>query len=132
LESNEFTFHNTINNRLRVIVNNRDNEPLSYGVCTAWGYKYVLVARFTEKARYSVFYGNPSASKPEYDISHFSDHIPELLTDVALGSEQEIISEVNDKKNPLFENKVWLWAVLVLIVAILGYYSIKMINSAKS
>lgn len=128
MEKGEFNFKSTILSQVRIIVQNHDNEPLEFGEVDVWDYSHTLVARFSQKADYSMIYGNPSARRPNYDIAHFTDQIPTELVSVQLGKEQQISSnEVNEKK-PFFENKAWLWAVLILIIALLGYFSVKMLK----
>jgi hypothetical protein len=29
---------------------------------------------------------------------------------------------------PLFENKLWLWTIMILIIGILGWFSLKMMK----
>ena len=128
LENNEFKFASSTLKQLRIIIENHDNESLEIGDFQLWDYERVLISRFTEKANYFMYYGNPSARKPIYDITHFTDQIPEQLSAVSLGDEQEVNLNATHEKKPLFENKVWLWAVLLAIIALLAYFSMQMIK----
>ncbi|MCK5367835.1 MAG: DUF3999 family protein, partial [Cyclobacteriaceae bacterium] len=85
MEKNEFSFKKTILSKLRILVVNHDNEALDYGDCVAYGYAHELVARFTAPATYFLVYGNSTARKPNYDITHFKDQIPEDLEEAKLG-----------------------------------------------
>ena len=129
LEQNEFTFETTILDNLRVIVKNHDNEPLDFSGCKVWSYQYVLVARFSESANYFMVYGNPHASKPTYDINHFTDQIPSLMKSVSLGDEEEIVATASKAQNIPILNKYWLWSILMLVIFVLLYFSLRMIKS---
>lgn len=131
LEENEFSFKSTILDKLQVLIVNRDNDPLDYVDCELWGYQYALVVRFAEKARYFLSYGNPTARKPNYDINHFQDQIPTKLTKLDLGLEVKFQEDI-PMKNPLLISKIWLWIVLLLIISLLGYFSVKMIKSKQA
>jgi hypothetical protein len=47
---------------------------------------------------------------------------------VELGPEQNIAAPV-EKVSALFENKVWLWAIMVVVIATLGFFTLKMMKS---
>lgn len=130
LEKTPFFFHTTMLRKIRVRIENQDNEALSIGKCVVSGYNYELIARFLEEADYFLIYGNPNARKPNYDIQHFKDNVPAELTQLNLGNETPIVQKELDARSPLFENKIWLWAILLILIAFLGYYSIRMLKKA--
>jgi uncharacterized membrane protein len=45
-----------------------------------------------------------------------------------LGDEQIIGKAVSNKRAPLFQDKLWLWGIMALIILILGWFSVKMIK----
>jgi hypothetical protein len=57
----------------------------------------------------------------------FIKKLTELIQE-NLGDEQLTGKEQLAKKAPLFRNKLWLWAVMALIILILGWFSINMIK----
>lgn len=128
IEENEFAFSSAIVQKLRVIINNHDNEPLSINSIEAKGYLHTLVARFTEPANYFLTFGNKSARRPIYDISRFSDKIPEDLESLELGEVEIIEHEETPETEPLFINETWLWLVMIIIIIMLGWFSLRMIN----
>ena len=128
LESSNFTFENTIAQKLRVLVRNQDNPALNFGTCTVEGYKYELIARLQEEADYCLLYGNAQARRPQYDIEHFKKNIPDELVLLYPEKEELIDTQSSMDKKPLFESKLWLWGVLILLIAILGYASLKMLK----
>ena len=128
IEENEFRFSNTITSRIRVVIDNQDNEPLRIGAIQVKGYTYELIARFTSPATYYLTYGNANASKPSYDLKYLSGKVPEEFKPLRLGV-KEIIEKQNPKVvEPLFKNKIWLWTVMGVIIALLGGFTLMMMK----
>ena len=125
---NEFTFNGTITQKLKIYIHNQDNTPLKIGKIQTNGHVYELFARFTEPATYFLVYGNKNAKKPNYDISRFTEKIPKTLTEIELGNEQTIKSGKQQSSVPLFQNKIWLWVIMTVIIILLGWFSLNMIR----
>lgn len=128
LELNEFKFTSTILQKLKILIQNRDNQHLTIDTIEVKGYLHELVGRFTEPATYFLTYGNSKAEPPQYDIDHFADKIPKTMTTLILGTEQVIDKEEISETEPIFKNKTWLWIIMAVIILLLGWFSIKMIR----
>jgi hypothetical protein len=128
IHKNGLKFNSTIVQKLKIIIDNKDNQPLSIDGILVKGYVHELTARFTENATYFLTYGNENATKPDYDIERFPDNVPKMLSSLELGNELEIAKEEASKKAPLFENKIWLWVIMGLIILVLGWFSLKMMK----
>jgi hypothetical protein len=128
LENNDVSFQSTIAKKLRVEIQNFDNRPLKIEGVIAKGYTHKLIARFTEKADYYLVYGNEKANKPNYDISKFTTNIPENISEVNLSEEKTIDKKEDSKTSPLFENKLWLWIIMGIIICLLGWFTLKMMQ----
>ena len=128
IEKNEFKFNSTILQKLKIVINNHDNEPLTIDSFKVKGNVHELAVRFSEPATYYLTYGNSKIGKPHYDINRFTDKIPDTLTAVELGIEQKIKKEDLSETNTLFKNKIWLWAIMVIIILLLGLFTVKMIR----
>ncbi|MFH4966005.1 DUF3999 family protein [Gaetbulibacter sp. M235] len=129
IENNVFAFENTVLKKLKIIVNNQDNEPLKIENVTVKGNVYNLDIRFTEPATYFLTYGNSNVYRPNYDIERFVSKTPDTISSLTLGEEQVIYKKPTSNNAPLFQNKIWLWIIIVLMVALLGWFSIKMMKS---
>jgi hypothetical protein len=129
MDKNEFAFASTILQKLKIRIQNQDNTPLSINTITAKGYVHELVARFTEPATYFLSYGNKQAIKPSYDIERFTSKIPNKLVALNVGKEQLVVKNKVFANEPLFKNKNWLWALMVIIIVVIGWFSIKMIRT---
>ncbi|WP_299163616.1 DUF3999 family protein [uncultured Eudoraea sp.] len=128
-EKNEFVFESTVLQKLKISIYNQDNASLTIQKLTAKGYVHELVVRFTEPATYFLAYGNKKATKPNYDIERFVSNIPDTLTALNFGKEQLIDQKEVLGSEPLFKNKNWLWAIMTLLIIVLGWFSVKMIKT---
>jgi hypothetical protein len=131
IEKNEFEVNSTVIKTLRMVVENHDNRPLQIDAVSVEGYEHKLVARFDEQGSYFIVYGNPWASKPIYDISRFTDKIPTRLLTLYLGEEQLNTKATALGTGLLFQNKRWLWSIMILVIITLGWFSFSMIRDKK-
>ncbi|MCL5246988.1 DUF3999 family protein [Cellulophaga sp. 20_2_10] len=128
IEQNKFTFNNTFAKKLRITISNFDNEPLQVTSATSKGYKYQLTARFTKPATYYLTYGNKRAYAPNYDIAKLNLKMPDIINQLTLGNQQTIAKKEKAVQEPLFENKLWLWGIMAVIMVIIGWFSYKMLS----
>lgn len=128
LEDNSFKFTSKTIQKLKIVIDNQNNQPLSINGFQISGPIYELLARFTGVATYYLVYGNKNAESPQYDIERFSDKIPTAITTIELGNEQTIEKKAEPISHPLFENKIWLWIIMTVIILVLGLFSLKMIR----
>ncbi|SMC78935.1 DUF3999 family protein [Cellulophaga tyrosinoxydans] len=128
LNNNEFTFLTTKAKRIKISISNQDNEPLEIKGVTIKGFEYEIKARFTKPATYYMVYGNKLALEPIYDINLMANVIPEYAKPVTLGEEMLGDSIPEKITKPLFEDKKWLWLIMFLIIALIGYFTVKMIK----
>lgn len=130
LEKPEFNFSNVITNKLKITIANHDNKPLRLSGLELKGNVYELIARFDDlKANYALYYGKAEAVLPNYEIEKFEDKIPLNLTSVDVGEEQKNSSYTVKIEKPLFENKLWLWSLMAVIIGLLGFFSFKMLKN---
>jgi hypothetical protein len=133
LEKPEFSFDNTIASKLRITIQNNDNRPLPISSLELKGNIYELIARFEgTKYGYALYYGNPDASAPNYDIQKFEQKIPADPGALVVAEEQNNPAYQIRTKSPLFENKAWLWALMAIIIVLLGWFSFKMLKNTAN
>jgi len=129
-EKPEYHFENTITSRLKITIQNNDNKPLRLSGLILKGNVYEIIARFDNPTyNYALYYGNEKVTSPIYEIEKFENEIPALITSVAIGQEKrnQLYSIISEK--PLFENKAWLWVLMAVIIALLGWFSFKMLRN---
>lgn len=130
LEKAEFKFPNTIASRLKITIKNNDNRPLRLTGLQLQGNVYEIIARFDEpKLAYALYYGNESVTAPNYEIKKFESKIPTNLSEVKTAEEQKNPAYSIISEKPLFENKAWLWILMAVIIALLGWFSFKMLKN---
>ncbi|MCZ4409497.1 DUF3999 family protein [Cryomorphaceae bacterium 1068] len=129
MELNKFSFRETTLKKIRILIDNQDNEPLKIDELPASGFVHELICRFTAEADYYLVYGNANAARPNYDIARFKDKIPQELESLKLGAEKEISSEAELIQEPLFKNNIWLWVTIISLIGILGWFSLKMLKA---
>jgi hypothetical protein len=128
LDKNEFKFSSKTVQKLKILIHNQDNQPLTIDTLHVKGYEHEILARFTEQATYFLTYGNKIAAKPIYDIDRFTNKVTSTLTTLDIGNELIIEKEKVSEIAPLFINKTWLWGIISLTIIVLGWYTIKMIR----
>ncbi|MDR3095356.1 MAG: DUF3999 domain-containing protein [Bacteroidales bacterium] len=132
LEKNELRFSDVVAKKWRIIIHNQDNPPVSVNKVEMQGNIPDVLVRFSREAKYFLAYGNPKAKYPQYDIERFADKVPNEPILLALGEEVVVkTSNSNSSVSPLFANKLWLWGVMVAIILLLGWGSLKMLREKK-
>lgn len=130
LDENRFSFNNTWTKQLRCIIQNNDNAPVNIDSIRVSGPDYYLIGRFENKNMpYYLFYGDKRLHKPTYDIAHFTT--PDSVANLELGDEEIIKLDVVPQSPPLFENKWWLWILMVAIIIVLGGFTLKMMKGTS-
>lgn len=132
IEPNAITISTTVTGRLQLLIANQDNQPLKIDSVEVSGYQQVLITRLAAPASYWLVYGNKKALPPAYDISRFTDKIPAAVLPLQPGGEQLIQKEKTAVKTPLFQNKTWLWGLMLLIIVTIGGFSVSMMRNAGS
>lgn len=128
VEKNEFKFSSKTVQKLKILIHNQDNQPLTIDTLNVKGYEHEILARFTEQATYFLTYGNKKAARPNYDIDRFTDKVPMTLTTLDIGNELIIEKEQVSETAPLFKNKTWLWGIISLTILVLGWFTTKMMR----
>ncbi len=128
---NEFKATGTTAKKLKILIHNQDNQSLGINDIQVKGYTHELIARFTEPATYFLTYGNKNAKRPTYDIQKFTENIPTALTTLEIGNQTIIQKDDATTRSPLFENKIWLWGIMGLLILVLGGFSLKMIKQKQ-
>lgn len=130
LDENHFLFDNTWTKALKLTVYNHDNAPLKIDSIRVSGPDYQLIGRFDDKnIPYFLVYGDKRLFKPTYDITHFAT--PDSVETLVLGDDEIIKIAAVEPTPPLFENKWWLWVLMITIILILGTFTMKMMKGTS-
>ncbi len=128
VDTTGFKFASTLAEKLRITIQNNDNEALEIESAIAKGYAHTLLARFSTEADYYLLYGNKKAHSPKYDIQQITHSIPPHAPTLKLGDIHKIKKTKQVSKSPLFENKLWLWLVMGTIIVVLGWFTLRMMT----
>jgi len=130
VNENAFSFLNRLFQKFRITVKNFDNQPLPFDGYTVVGPNYRLMTRLDDTENLVLCYGNEEAKSPLYDISYFKDKIPNELNVATLGDAGHF-PKGSTEASPLFKNKWWLWGLLIIVILLLGTFTLKMLKEGK-
>lgn len=133
IRSSGFHVGNVIARHWRLVIDNFDNDPLDITGAEFSGPVHTLIARFTEDADYFLVYGKKTAYSPRYDVTHFLDLLPEKMTSLRLGKEEEIAAAASLAEQPsVFRSEGWIWAIMSVVILVLGWFTLKMLRDTGS
>jgi hypothetical protein len=112
---------------LRVLIFNEDNPPIKVKSITTWSPEVSLVANL-KKGSYTIKYTSDKIGMASYDVTHFENEIPTNLPKLAVGEETVLIASENHVEQAWFKNKNWLWAIMLGIVGLLGFFTVRMMR----
>jgi hypothetical protein len=130
LEPTEFKFDAVLTHRLQITIQNDDNQPLRFKPPILKGPIYEMIARFDKiDYQYALYYGNKDVDAPVYELKNFENKIPIQLMELTVGKTDDNPAYTSPKlKAPLFEHKAWLWALMGIIISLLGFFAYKMLK----
>ncbi|WP_290792838.1 DUF3999 family protein [Flavihumibacter sp. UBA7668] len=127
-ENKQWEWESRLVQKLKIIIDNQDNQILSIGGVVLKGYVHELLTRFTVPGTYALYYGNSHASGAIYDLQHFKDKVPVDAQVLNLGAELSTMKKEPVTEQPLFTNKWWLWIVMGSIIVLLAGFTFTMIK----
>ncbi len=108
----------------RLTIFNKDNAPIHISAATAYGLLRKLVFGYDPALTYAVYYGNPAARFPDYDLKNYLGYFDKMgRVQFTLASEIANPSYVAPKppEVPLSERSPYLMLIALLVtVAIIG------------
>ena len=128
LQNSNFNITNGFGKVFRIRIKNHDNPALDIAAVIINNRIRSIYSKPTQEDQLFLCYGNNQALVPNYDLRYFKDDIEPNTTSVSLGKESYNSFTKPNKPKPLFDNKWWLWTLLLLLVVGLGWASIKMLK----
>jgi hypothetical protein len=114
-------------NELILIIENEDNKPLKVVGAKVYQLNKYLIAKLEEGKSYYVKTGDEKLTTPNYDLVYFSDSIPDSLTVVKTKDISLMTKEESTSSETKLTGKI-LWGVIILVIALLGFFSVRMIK----
>lgn len=117
---------------ITIKISNQDNPPLKINKIVADYYVDKLVFKDTGSSSYTLYYGNPDATEPFYELEQFKSHIEKEAQDtVTLGDQIQINSKVGEDKISWINMKVVFNIVIVLVSILLVLFLARKLNSKQ-
>jgi len=117
-DSLDLTFPETTSRYLRLVIYDEDNPPLDVQEVEVWGLQRRLLFSADPALSYQLYYGNPNAERPTYDIERVLPYLDtEDLAEPALGPQRENPQFVG-ASIPITERLPWLLGVVVAVAAV--------------
>jgi len=132
---NEFDFSFFREKEFYLIIDNDDNRPLKIEAIEAWQLTRYIKAYLEKGEKYKLVYGDSIASAPVYDLHFFVDSIPEILPTLMVGKIDLLLEtkvQTNERSLNWYENKILVWAAIILLILLLSFMSWKMLHEMKS
>lgn len=114
----EVEFPESLFSRYRLVVEDEDNAPLDFSSFAFYGIDRKLLFQPKPGSTYSLYYGNPLASAPSYELERIVPYLEtEGLPKASLGS-QIVNGEYSGLDVPLTERLPWLMPLAVSLAAL--------------
>jgi hypothetical protein len=118
--------------KLVLVIENEDNPPLSVKSANAYQLNRYFLAWLKKDTPYTLKFGK-DLTVPSYDLVFFADSIPEFPTVIwAAGIRPILQSQSVAKDETLFTNNNIIWGALVIVIAALGFMSVKMVRETNA
>ncbi|MBI3220990.1 MAG: DUF3999 family protein [Bacteroidetes bacterium] len=125
---NEFNFGYEPAQKLRLTIYNGDNLPIDVRSMVVRSPQVKLTVRMKNDRTSFLYYGNERLNAPQYDLMLFKDKIPVPKRNLELANEEKLLAEAV-KPSALIENQMWLWIIMGVVIAVLGYFTLKMMKA---
>jgi hypothetical protein len=129
LDTNRFIFDYSLAKKLRLVIDDGDNTPLSINSISMFSPKVELMARMKNGEHY-LYYGNKFSMLPSYDLVNFANKIPSNAASLNMGDEEKLTAE-EPAVSPLIKNKIWLWVLMGVVIGVLAFFTVRMMNEKK-
>lgn len=121
--------------KMEIGVYNADNRPLQIDSIRMYVLNRYICAYLEEGQRYRLYVGSKKVKKPNYDIEHFRQDIPDNLP-VLKVSKIDIMEDesslLGEARTPsLIEKPIFMWSVIIIVGLLLLFICFKMASDMK-
>jgi hypothetical protein len=132
LGTNSFDIPKFKSQQIRIVVQNGDNEPLSIDSIRLSTRLTGISVQLPEAKEYMIVYGDKNAIMPNYDAAEILRQTnPVMHTSYTVGNEESFKRAGTEKPGHWFENDLYLYGLMAVIIALLGYFSIAMLRKKQ-
>jgi hypothetical protein len=117
---------------LIIEIENGDNPPLQVKSWQAFQLNRHLVAWLRKGESYTLKFSAENMSYPQYDLSRFSHILPDSIHAIGTATVRAIVQKPAVEKSPvIFSSKILIWIAIVVVIAALGFMSVRMVREAS-
>lgn len=124
--TNEFSFPWKLARDLRIAITDHDNQPVTIHGISVAGPQVNILAKL-KPGNNIMLYGSDELTIPAYDLAYFQKNIPDSLHTAKVGAAETLVLP-DAGTEALFENKVWLWSIMVVMIGGLGFFTMRMMK----
>ena len=117
--------------KLKIEILNNDDQPIEIKEVKAFAEQLKLVAELPVSDNLYLLYNKANDNAPVYDLVHFKEKIPAIVTEIACGPEQAF-TPLLEAKSPLVSSKSWLWAAMGGIMVVIAFFSFRLLKKQSS
>ncbi len=121
-------------NDFYLIIYNNDDAPLVINAAICYQKNSYIVADLNAKSTYTLRFGNKNAQAPVYDLQYFKNTIPKKLPllipgEITVLAKPKIKDQLATPETASISPVIW--AVIIISIVALAFFSIKMLNDKK-
>ncbi len=118
--------------RLRISIHNGDDAPLTITRITLWRVRRGLLFAADPSHQYELWYGNPKAAEPDYDIARLPLDTPaSKLPQASLGEPRKMALKPPPPPPWSDQHPIIFWAVLAAILVLLAIVIVRAMRAVK-
>jgi hypothetical protein len=121
--------------RLLIDISNADNAPLVISRVSSYQSAIYILTHLEKGGAYELEGGDPMAEKPDYDLHYFTDSMRQKPLFIDLKPvyysriKEEPVARRKEAASGNTRSRVLLWSVIVLVLLLLIYISVKMVKA---
>lgn len=114
-------------------IENNDNPPLQLESVKCSQINHSLLSWLKKEGNYSIAFGNQKVVSPNYDLVNFKDSIDNVVVlhpgpIISIGDEKPLEAKA---EIGIFNSSTFIWIALAVVVAVLGFMSVKMLRETR-
>jgi hypothetical protein len=117
--------------KLRLVIYNGDDLPLTIGAVSALQHQRHIIAKVIKDHTYELQAGCDEWNAPEYDLTSFSNQISDSLPTIEMGALAYINSSSKEASYTFFTSKYFIWVTLIIVMLLIGRLTYKMLKEMK-
>lgn len=148
---NQLAFDHRRGRDWRLVIDNKDDKPIRIAGVQARQRQQYLTAKLDAKTTYKLMIGDEQLRAPEYDLAFFKNDLPKSRASLTTGPAIDLAkpaaaatpvvatdhpspqatAKVDSPEKPFYQQPVFLWVGIGLIVVLIGGMSLRLLKDMK-